>query len=136
VAGQQSGLEVYGEQRGAAVADFDADGRTDLVVAQNGAATRLFRNTAGRAGLRVRLAGPPGNPAGVGAQIRLKFDQHLGPAREIHSGSGYWSQDDAVQVLGTPATPKALQVLWPGGKTTTVTVPQQAAELTVGPAGM
>src|SRR5512138_1625053 len=41
VPGQQSGIEVYGEQRGAAVADYDADGRADLMVAQNGAATKL-----------------------------------------------------------------------------------------------
>ena len=32
VPGQESGIKVYGEQRGAAVCDFDGDGRTDLVV--------------------------------------------------------------------------------------------------------
>ena len=57
----ESGIEVYGEQRGAAVADFDADGRVDLVVAQNGAATKLFHNTGAKPGLRVRLTGPAGN---------------------------------------------------------------------------
>src|SRR5262249_48605676 len=33
--GQDSGLLVYGEQRGAAAADFDGDGRVDLVVTQS-----------------------------------------------------------------------------------------------------
>ena len=37
-----SGIEVYGEQRGSATCDFDKDGRVDLVVTQNGAATKLF----------------------------------------------------------------------------------------------
>src|SRR5438105_4889616 len=41
IPGQESGIKVYGEQRGAAVADFDGDGRVDLAVTQNGAATSL-----------------------------------------------------------------------------------------------
>lgn len=47
VSGESSGVIVYGDQRGAAVADFDGDGRPDLAVTQNGAATRLFLNRAG-----------------------------------------------------------------------------------------
>ena len=42
--GQESGVVVYGEQRGAAAGDLDGDGRPDLVVTQNGSTTRLFRN--------------------------------------------------------------------------------------------
>jgi hypothetical protein len=136
VPGPQSGIEIYGEQRGAAVADYDADGRADLVVAQNGAATKLFRNVGGRPGLRVRLIGPVGNPAGVGAQMRLKFGERFGPVREVHGGSGYLSQDDAVQVLGTPAAPTTISVLWPGGKRTMADIPGGTAELTAGPAGI
>ena len=113
--GQLSGIEVYGEQRGSAVADFDADGRPDLVVTQNGAPTRLFHNTTGTPGLRVRLHGPPHNPDGLGAVIRLGFDHdQWGPAREVHAGSGYWSQDSAVQVLALPSTPTRIQIRWPG----------------------
>ena len=131
VSGQQSGIEVHGEQRGAAVADYDADGRVDLVVAQNGAATKLFRNVGGRAGLRVRLTGPAGNPAGMGAQVRLKFGDRFGPVREVHGGSGYWSQDDAVQVLGATEAPTHVWVRWPGGVTSTVAVPVGDKEVTV-----
>ena len=113
--GQLSGIEVYGEQRGSAVADFDADGRPDLVVTQNGAPTRLFHNTTGTPGLRVRLHGPPQNSDGIGAVIRLGFDHdQWGPAREVHAGSGYWSQDSAVQVLALPSTPTRIQIRWPG----------------------
>src|SRR5262249_19179380 len=36
VPGQESGIKVYGQQRGAAAGDFDADGRLDLVLTQNG----------------------------------------------------------------------------------------------------
>ncbi len=49
VPGQESGVVVYGEQRGAAAGDLDGDGRPDLVVTQNGSTTRLFRNIGVRA---------------------------------------------------------------------------------------
>jgi len=136
VSGQESGIQVYGEQRGAALADFNEDGRIDLAVSQNGAATKLYLNRGAKPGLRVRLSGPPGNPAGVGATLRLRFPDHLGPAREIHAGSGYWSQDSPIQVMSTPAPPSELLVRWPGGKTTTTAVPPGARELVVGLEGL
>ena len=46
--GDQSGVIVYGEQRGAATGDFNGDGHPDLVVTQNGTATRLFLGTRGK----------------------------------------------------------------------------------------
>ena len=127
--GQESGLLIYGEQRAAAAADFDADGRTDLVVAQNGNETRLFRNANARPGLRVRLQGATGNPSAVGAHLRLISGGQPGPARELHAGSGYWSQDSAVVVLASPAKPELLQVRWPGGTITTHALPDGAAEV-------
>src|SRR5262249_13850337 len=56
VPGQESGIKVYGEQRGAAAADFDHDGRMDLVVTQNGAVTKLYHNVGAKPNLRLRLA--------------------------------------------------------------------------------
>jgi hypothetical protein len=119
VSGQESGVKVYGEQRGCALADYDHDGRVDLVVSQNGAETKLYRNVGAKPGYRVRLTGPSANPSGIGAAIRLYFGEKAGPMREVHAGSGYWSQDSAVQVLGAPETPTRIWVRWPGGKTVT-----------------
>ncbi|MCL4176561.1 MAG: VCBS repeat-containing protein [Verrucomicrobia bacterium] len=131
VSAQLSGIRVYGEQRGCALADFDQDGRPDLVVTQNGAATRLFRNATARPGLRVRLLGPPGNPYAVGAMLRLQSGAYSGPAREIQAGSGYWSQNSPVQVLGQSQSPAALEIRWPGGRTHKVAVPKDALQITV-----
>jgi len=131
VAGRQSGLLLYGEQRGAAAGDYDGDGRVDLVVTQFGAETKLYHNDTGRPGLRVRLLGPAGNPHGVGAVVRLKHGEELGAAREVHAGSGYWSQDSAIQVMTGHGTATGLQIRWPGGKVVEAQVPSGALEISV-----
>ena len=131
VPARESGIRVYGEQRGAAVADYDGDGRADLVVTQNGAATKLFHNVRAKPGLRLRLQGGPANPTGIGASVRLIYGEHYGPAREIHAGSGYWAQESAVPVMGTQAAPSKVWVRWPGGQTNMVSVPPDAREVQV-----
>src|SRR5207253_5034652 len=82
VPGQVSGIMVYGDQRGAAFADYDGDGRTDLAVSQNGAETKLYHNEHARPGLLVRLAGGPLNPHALGGVVRLVYEGSRGPARE------------------------------------------------------
>jgi hypothetical protein len=129
--GQQSGLLVYGDQRGAAYADFDGDGRLDLAISQNGATTRLFHNRGAKPGLRVRLSGTGANPDGIGAQLRVVYGDGMGPLREIQAGSGYWSQNGAVQVLGLSGTPTAVWVRWPGGAESRMPVPAGAREVVI-----
>jgi hypothetical protein len=131
VAGAKSGIVVYGDQRGAAYGDFDGDGRLDLAVSQNAAAARLFHNRGAKPVLRVRIQGPPSNPDGVGAQLRLMYADHSGPVREIQAGSGYWSQNGAVQVFGFETQPTAVWVRWPGGGETRTPVPAGAKEVVV-----
>jgi enediyne biosynthesis protein E4 len=131
VPGQQSGVVIYGEQGGSAVGDFDGDARVDLVVAQHRGETKLFHNERAKPGLRVRLEGPSGNPHAIGATVWLSFGPQNGPAREIHGGSGYCSQDTLVPVLGTPTLPTAINVRWPGGRVTTNQVPPGSREVRV-----
>ena len=54
--------------------------------------------------------------------LRIVYDGSRGPAREVHGGSGYWSQDGPVQVLGVDGgkRPAALWIRWPGGVETSV----------------
>ena len=126
---------IYGEQRGAAVSDYDGDGRVDLAVTQFGGETKLYRNETARPGLRVRLEGPAGNPHGVGAVVRLKTGDRLGPAREAHAGSGYWSQDSVVQVMSVSEAPSGLWLRWPGGRTVAASLPRGATEVSVDTTG-
>lgn len=107
----RSGISILGDQRGAAAADYDGDGRVDLAVPQNGATTTLWHNRGARPGLRVKLDAGQNNPNGLGAQLRVGN----GPVREIRSGSAYWSVDDPTTVLSPPASAAELWVRWPGG---------------------
>ncbi len=131
VPGQVSGITVYGDQRGAAFADYDGDGRLDLAVSQNGAETKLYHNEHARPGVRVRLVGGAANPHAIGALLRIVYEGSRGPAREVHGGSGYWSEDGAIQVLGVEADkrPVAVWVRWPGGRETQVPLEAGAREV-------
>ena len=131
VAGPESGVLMYGQQRGVAVCDYDFDGRVDFAVSQYGSETHLFHNLRGKPGLRVTLVGPAGNPTAIGAVMRLGSRGRLGPAREIHSGSGFWSQDSSVQVLHASSTPDSLWIRWPGGSTNLVSLPGEASAISV-----
>ena len=126
VPGQVCGIKVYGEQRGAAVTDFDQDGRVDLAVTQNAGPTRLFRNAMARAGARVILKNARGEPA-IGAAVRVS-----GPGislyREIQAGSGYWSLNGLATIVprGTD-----VKVRFPDGKTVETKVAAEAKAITI-----
>ncbi len=126
-----SGFAVYGDGRGLALADYDDDGRLDLVVGQNAGATRLFHNVGAIPGLRLRLEGPAGNPDAVGAVVRIEYASGVGPAHEVQSGSGYWSHDELAPTLGFAELPVAVLVRWPGGAETRTPVGAPDAELVV-----
>jgi hypothetical protein len=114
LSGDQSAIKLYGEQRGCAVGDYDADGRIDLAVAQNGSATTLFHNISSRPGLRVHVRGPNGNPNGIGTILRAITAAGPGPAQELRAGSGYWSQDSSTLVLHASSLITALLIKFPG----------------------
>ena len=128
----QSGIRILGDQRGAATADYDGDGRADLAVSQNGAATTLWRNRGGAPGIRVRVEGGVDNPIAVGAHVRVVTGAVSGPVREIRGGSAYWSMDDATLVLATPRGVTSLWVRFPGGEVVTVPIAPGQREVRVG----
>ena len=125
----ESGVRVDGEQRGAALADFDHDGRVDLVVTQNASLTRLFRNQLEAKGLRVRF---DGEDSGVGACLRICYTDGIkGPARAVQAGSGYRSANATTQVLGAAGEVAAIEVAWPSGKKQRVPIKPGQSEVVV-----
>lgn len=132
VPGHISGIQVYGEQRGAALADFNNNGKIDIIISQNAAQTVLYQNTGAKPGLRVRLEGEDGNPSAIGAAMRIIYnDDEPGPVRSVHAGSGYLSQNSVTQVLGLRDDPKAIWIRWPGGSETTSEIPSGARDIVV-----
>ena len=131
VRGDVAGITVYGEGRAAAASDYDQDGRLDLVVTQNGAPTRLFRNRGAEPGLRLRLR-EAGRPA-IGAVARLRYGAgDWGPARIVSAGSGYWSQSSTTLVMGYGSrTVREVWVRWADGTETVQPVAPGTTELTV-----
>jgi enediyne biosynthesis protein E4 len=123
LSGAESGIRVYGDQRGAAVGDFNGDGRPDLVVSQNNDAIHLYQNATGKPGRRFRLQGGAENPAAIGASIRLVTRGTPGPQREIQAGSGYWSQNTLAPILSLEESTEEIWVRWPDGSESTTSVP-------------
>ena len=95
----------------------------DLAFAVNDGPIKLYRHRGLGLGkpYAVRLKGPAGNPAAVGARVELVLK---GGARRVawtQAGSGYLSQDDGrVRFgLGSGEEPESVNIRWPDGQVTT-----------------
>ena len=113
----QSGIQLTGEQRGAASGDWNQDGRLDLLVGQNNGVSHLFNNQAAEPGVMVRLKGANKNPWALGAQIRLLGDKGIhGPWQVIQTGAACGSQNGMLQILGSVRGANHIEVAWPDGR--------------------
>jgi hypothetical protein len=105
--------------RGIGVADFDRDGRLDVVISELGEAPRLLRNVTSEtnAWLSLRLGGKASNRDGIGARVRVGSQWN-----QMTSSVGYASSSlDAVHFgLGATESPQTVEVLWPSGAKQTI----------------
>ena len=109
--------------RGAAWGDYDRDGDTDILLAENGGTARLLRNetTGGGHVLRVRLrgrGGPGGSQSeGLSSLVEAVLSDGRRVASRVRGGSSYLSQSEQVAVLGlgSASVVDTLVVHWSGG---------------------
>jgi len=103
--------------RGAAFADFDNDGRVDVVVTRLGERPLLLRNTSsgGNHWLGVKLEGVRSNRDGIGAIVRVKSGG-LEQWNQATTAVGYASSSEVRVHFGLGSARKAtLEVRWPRG---------------------
>jgi len=89
---------------GLAVADFDQDGRLDILTGGEGSPPRLLWNQipAGHA-LALRLKGRRGNAQGIGARVEVKAAGLPMQVREMFPGGATWGYSDSQLLFGMGA---------------------------------
>ncbi len=104
--------------RGGAAADFDQDGRVDLVFLVHGGEPILLRNVSQGVGhwLTVRLRQTGGNRMAVGGRVYVTVGD-LTQMAEVGSSASYLSQDDQTLHFGVGGATKVdtLRIVWPDG---------------------
>ena len=114
-----TGADSLSDGRGAAFADFDNDGDTDIfLVTLQGSAHHLFRNNIGQdAGfLRIELEGTRSGTDAFGAIVRVKTS--AGILTKVKSGgSGFLAQSDPRLLfgLGSDEAAEWVEITWPSG---------------------
>ncbi|MFN4156998.1 MAG: CRTAC1 family protein [Gemmobacter sp.] len=111
-----AGVASMKTARGGVLADFNLDGRVDILAVNRWDAPEVWRNT-GKAGnwLQLRLAMPEGNRDGIGAWIEVRTEAGT-QRREAFSGAGHVSGHLGWWHFGLGSAERAeVRVIWPGG---------------------
>jgi hypothetical protein len=105
--------------RGAAFADFDNDGKVDVVVTAIGSEARLFRNVTanGNHWLAFKLRGTKSNRDGIGARIKITLADGRMLYNHATTSVGYASSSERIVRfgLGEANTARAVEIDWPSG---------------------
>jgi hypothetical protein len=108
--------------RGAAFADFDNDGDTDIIVNNVHDTPELYRldrtgGAADRHWIAVKLVGTASNRSAIGARVRLVTSDGV-QVKEVQGGGSYYSQNDLRLHFGIDTLPgvERLEVRWPNGR--------------------
>ena len=130
---RDAGIERSFDGRGVLLADFDRDGRVDVVIAAQGKAPLIARNTfvptpavpvpPGFIGLELAGDGRRVNTDAVGTRLTIRPSHPDDPAvflpqyREVNAGNGFAAQSMywIVAGLGRYRGPVDVELWWPDG---------------------
>ena len=114
------GLDSQQDGRGIGIADFDNDGRMDVIVANAGATPLLFRNHVPQVHhwVQFRLRGSLSSKSAVGARVTIKAGNET-QIRFVDGGNSFAGQSSARLHfgLGSAKQLESVEVRWPGGLT-------------------
>ncbi|MGB1718414.1 MAG: CRTAC1 family protein, partial [Candidatus Latescibacterota bacterium] len=117
------GLDLLRVSRGAAFADYDGDGDTDVAVNNSGGPAALLRNDGGntKGWLGIELVGLGANTNGLGAEVEVVVGKRT-MVRQMRSGGSYLSSHDMRLLFGLDAAQKVdrVTVRWSSGKKQTL----------------
>ena len=130
---ETAGALSFANGRGGAVADFNADGKLDLLVVNRWEAPEVWRNVSeglgGFVSVRLRQAGA--NRDAIGAWVELRSESGL-QRREITVGGGHMSGQLVPWHFGIGTADSAeLRVIWPDGQASDWVVAQPGEAVTL-----
>lgn len=115
-----TGSDCIKDSRGIAIADYNGDGRLDIVINNNDSTPTIYLNNLKRAGkcIEMKLIGTDSNRDAIGARVRVSVAGKT-LTRQVEAGSGYASEA-MLPIhfgLGNASGVDSVEINWPSGLT-------------------